>query len=95
MYDSAARVQELADLRVRDVRLTSPAVLTLQGKGQKTRQVPLLGKTRDLLSGYLAQHQKQAWGIAATEAPVFYSQQRQKLSRWGISHILQKYVALA
>ena len=95
MYDSAARVQELADLRVRDVRLTSPAVLTLQGKGQKTRQVPLLGKTRDLLSGYLAQHQKQAWGIAATEAPVFYNQQRQKLSRWGISDILQKYVALA
>ncbi|MCY9698397.1 tyrosine-type recombinase/integrase [Paenibacillus alginolyticus] len=95
MYDSAARVQELVDLRVRDIRLTAPAVVTLHGKGRKTRQVPIIGKTKELLSGYLEQHKKMAWGIAAADAPMFYNQQLQKLSRWGISHILEKYVELA
>ncbi len=95
MYNSAARVQELVDLRVRDIRLTSPAVMTLHGKGQKTRQVPILGQTTALLTNYLTHHQKMAWGIAGADAPVFYNQQRQPLSRWGISHILQKYVLLA
>jgi len=95
MYDSAARVQELVDLRVRDIRLTAPAVATLHGKGRKTRQVPLIGKTKDLLSGYLDQHKKMFWGVAAADAPLFYNQQHQKLSRWGISHILDKYVQIA
>lgn len=40
LYDSAARVQELIDLKVRDLRLSKPAVITLHGKGQKTRQCP-------------------------------------------------------
>ncbi len=35
LYDSGARVQELCDLKVRDIRLTSPAIVTLTGKGQK------------------------------------------------------------
>jgi integrase/recombinase XerD len=95
MYDSAARVQELVDLRVRDIRLTAPAVVTLHGKGRKTRQVPIIGKTKELLSGYLEQHKKKSWGIAETDAPIFYNQQLQKLSRWGISHILDKYVERA
>lgn len=94
MYDSAARVQELADLRVCDIRLTAPAVITLHGKGCKTRQVPIIGKTKELLSGYLEQHKKMSWGIAAADTPIFYNQQFQKLSRWGISHILNKYVKI-
>ncbi|PSR22684.1 MAG: hypothetical protein C7B45_05675 [Sulfobacillus acidophilus] len=55
-------------MRVRDVRLTSPAVMTLHGKGQKTRQVPILGQTTALLTSYLTHHQKTAWGIAGTNA---------------------------
>ena len=53
LYDTAARVQELVDLRIRDVRLTSPAVITLHGKGDKSRLVPVMGKTRTLLQQYL------------------------------------------
>jgi site-specific recombinase XerD len=95
MYDSAARVQELADLKVRDVRLNSPAVITLHGKGNKARQVPILGKTKDLLSGYLEDHKKYPWGIAVADAPVFYNQKHQQLTRWGISYILDGYVESA
>ena len=35
LYDSGARVQELVDLKVRDVRLDDPPILTLTGKGRK------------------------------------------------------------
>ena len=41
LYDTAARVQELADLTVRDVRLEPPPLVALTGKGGKTRHVPL------------------------------------------------------
>jgi len=95
MYDSAARVQELADIRIKDIRLNSPAVITLYGKGNKARQVPVLGKTKDLLSGYLEEHKKYPWGIAIADVPVFYNQKHQQLTRWGISYILNKYVELA
>lgn len=95
MYDSAARVQELADLKVKNVRLSSPAVITLHGKGDKTRQVPILGKTKELLTSYLEAHKKNNWGVALGEAPLFFNQRHQPLSRWGISYILDKYVCSA
>lgn len=42
LYDSGARVQELVDLRLKDVRLTHPPMVILTGKGRKVRQVPLM-----------------------------------------------------
>jgi len=95
LYDTAARVQELVDIRVKDVRLVSPPVITLHGKGDKYRQVPIMNKTKELLEGYLEEHSKYNWGIAHGDAPLFFNQQHQKLSRWGVSHILDKYVELA
>src|SRR4249919_3750940 len=53
LYDTAARVQELADLTVRDIRLDHPAMAALTGKGRKTRHVPLDGNTAALLTAYL------------------------------------------
>jgi site-specific recombinase XerD len=55
-YDTAARVQEFADLAVRDIRLQPPALVMLTGKGRKTRHVPLGGNTAALLDAYLAEH---------------------------------------
>ena len=45
LYDSGARVQELVDLRLKDVRLTHPPMVILTGKGRKVRQVPLMKDT--------------------------------------------------
>lgn len=53
LYDTGARVQELADLQVKNVRLESPPVVTLHGKGNKTRQVPIMESTCKLLDSYL------------------------------------------
>lgn len=54
MYDTAARCQEMLDLRIQDLVLhrTSPCVY-LTGKGNKTRVVPILPKTAEHLRSYL------------------------------------------
>jgi site-specific recombinase XerD len=95
MYDSAARVQEVADLKIKDIRLNTPAVITLHGKGNKTRHVPILGKVKDLLMEYLEDHKKYSWGIALADIPVFCNRKHQPLTRWGISFILNGYVEMA
>jgi site-specific recombinase XerD len=91
LYDSAARVQELVDLKVKDLRLSKPAVITLHGKGQKTRHVPISDKTRDLLESYLQRIQKHT-GTSNGDQHVFVNSKKQQLSRWGVSYIIDKYV---
>lgn len=94
LYDTGARVQELVDIKIKDLRLSSPAVITLHGKGNKARQVPLMGKTSELLKKYL-EIKKYHSGISKTDNYIFVNQKKQKLSRWGISYILNKYVDMA
>ena len=93
LYDTAARVQELADLTVRDIRLDNPAMAALTGKGRKTRHIPLDGNTAALLTAYLAEQH-----LASPDhddSPLFFNQHRAKLSRGGIAWILRKYQAEA
>jgi len=89
LYDTGARVQELCDLRVRDVRLDYPAVISLTGKGRKTRRVPLMDNTEALLRSYMAENQLER--NSNLDAPLFCNQRYTKLTRGGINHILQKY----
>ena len=80
LYDTAARVQELADLTVRDIRLQPPALAVLTGKGRKTRHVPLGDNTAALLGAYLAEHGLDKPGH--DDHPLFVSQHRTR-SRGG------------
>jgi integrase/recombinase XerD len=91
LYDTGARVQELADLDVRDIRLQHPAMVALTGKGRKTRHVPLDGSTITLLAAYLEEHRLDQPG--RDDHPVFYGQHRARLSRGGIAWIIRKYQA--
>ena len=91
LYDTGARVQELADLAVRDIRLQNPAMASLTGKGHKTRHVPLAGNTITLLAAYLAEHRLDEPGH--DDHPVFYGQHQARLSRGGIAWIIRKYQA--
>ena len=93
LYDTAARVQELADLTVRDIRLDHPAMAALTGKGRKTRHVPLDTNTAALLTAYLTERQLDSPG--RDDHPLFFNQHRSKLSRGGITWILRKYQARA
>lgn len=89
LYDTGARVQEICNLRVRDVRLDPSALVTLTGKGCKSRQVPLLGNTVNLLRNYMEEHNMLRNG--KQDMPLFQNQRHAALSRSGITHMLQKY----
>ena len=89
LYDTGARVSELAGLAVRDIRLEKPAMASLTGKGRKTRHVPLTGNTITLLAAYLAEHRLDQPG--RDDHPVFYGQHRDGLTRGGIAWIIRKY----
>lgn len=91
LYDSGARVQELADLRVGDLRLDAPVQVKLTGKGRKTRSVPLMDKTAALLKQYLSEQRLDS--PACYEQPLFFNSQGKKLTRQGIAYILKKYAS--
>lgn len=93
LYDTAARVQEFADLTVRDIRPQPPALAALTGKGRKTRHVPLGDNTVALLNAYLTEHGLDKPGH--DDHPLFTNQHRNKLSRGGIAWIIGKYQARA
>lgn len=89
LYDTGARVQEIADLTVRDIRLNTPAIIRLTGKGKKTRIVPLMAETKNILENYLSEN-----GLNCPEKldfPLFVNKQHQKITRSGISYIVKKY----
>ena len=91
LYDTAARVQEIIDLRVRDVRFEQPATVTLNGKGRKTRVVPISKKTASIIEGYF---QEKGWigRSSVLDFPVFMNSRKCKLSRAGVAYILSKHV---
>jgi site-specific recombinase XerD len=91
MYDSAARVQEISDLTWCDVRTTAPAVITLQGKGNKERCVPIMEKTARLLDCYMREPAIYALQ-SRSETHLFLNHQGSQISRKGIDWILKKYV---
>ena len=89
MYDSGARVQEVCDLRVRDVRIAKPYTVRLTGKGCKTRAVPIMASTADCLKKYITEFCLDSFEKA--DAPLFCNHQHGKLTRAGVAYILRKY----
>lgn len=92
LYDSGARVQELIDLTLGDVRLTYPAMVVLTGKGRRTRQAPLMKETCRLLDQYILRFHIPK---AARETPLFYNKDKKPLTRYGVTYILKKNAAKA
>lgn len=89
LYDSGARVQELADLKVGDIRTVSPPTVKLTGKGGKSRIVPLMKPMADLLKQYLRENNLRE--PYTFDYPLFSNRSRNKLTRAGIAYIVKKY----
>ena len=88
MYDTGARVQEICDLRVCDVKLQDFPSITLTGKGNKFRNVPITSKTATMIGRYFSalDLSKETPGT-----PLFRNHAKKKLTRNGVTYILKKY----
>lgn len=92
MYDTGARVQEIAGIRISHIRFSAPATIRLTGKGNKTRVVPILSRTEDILKQYTKEFKIIERG---NETYLFQNRSGQQLSRFGISYVLTKYADMA
>lgn len=90
LYDSGGRVQEIADLTVGDMRLQKPFTVKITGKGKKTRLVPLMPQTVNILKNYLSDIKQ-----LSAEMPLFSSCSEKKLTRAGITYIVKKNIQYA
>jgi site-specific recombinase XerD len=90
-YDTAARVQELCDLDAADVRTANPTIVTIHGKGSKTRYVPVMDPTARLLTDYL-DHRDPHPGLGAHATPLFHGPNHSRLTRSGIAKLLARHV---
>lgn len=88
MFNTGARVQEILDLRLCDVRSEPPYQVRLKGKGGKTRLCPIWAHTAMLLRE-LAQRLPDRGN---SEATLFLNNHGGKLTRFGVGYLLKKYV---
>lgn len=87
LYNTGARAQEVADLRVGHLELGEAAVVRLHGKGDKWRTCPLWRQTAELLAELLdVSNQPQP-----AHAPVFSSTTGEALTRFGIYKIVRRH----
>jgi len=93
LYDSGARVQELADLSIGDFRTIKPYTVKITGKGSKSRVVPIMPQTGRIIEVYLTDKNRSQ--VKQHDLPLFCNKQGRKLTRAGINYILKKHVTLA
>jgi site-specific recombinase XerD len=87
LYNTGARVQEVADLRIQHLTLERPYSVRLHGKGNKWRQCPLWQETVDQLTEILRSRN------ADPQAAVFLSGTGRPLTRFGIYKRVRRLTA--
>jgi integrase/recombinase XerD len=90
MLNTGARVQEVLNLKVRDVRFDPPQQVRLVGKGNKLRCCPIWPRTAKLL-------QELALSAAASVAEagdvhLFHNRRGEPLTRFGVRYLLRKHL---
>ena len=93
MFNTGARVQEVLNLRRRDVRLEPPCQVRLAGKGNKVRLCPLWPVTARLVRDLIGEARRSDPEPAGTL--IFTNARGSALTRYGVRYLLRKYVAAA
>jgi len=88
LYNTGARVQELVDLDVSDLRLDPVPIVTIEGKGHKQRSCPLWARTVEALRAWLVER-------GSADGPLFLNRQGRRLSRSGVAYIMRQLAARA
>jgi len=91
LYNTGARVSEVVNLELTDLRLGDAAQISLHGKGNKDRSCPLWPETVTVLEAYLKERRPKA----AETSQVFLNANGGPITRFGIRHVTRKYGAQA
>jgi integrase/recombinase XerD len=89
LYNTGARVSELAGLQIQDVSLESRMSVHIRGKGRKNRSVPLWRTTVKLLKSWL----RQLHGLP--DSPLIPNARRNPMTRAGVAQRLRLAVRRA
>ena len=91
LYNTGARVSEIVQLKVVDLRLDGAAQVKLLGKGSKYRASPLWPETVEALQDYLRQRRAKDPGAQQ----LFLNANGSPLTRFGVRHIIGKLATAA
>jgi len=91
LYNTGARVSEIVELKVADLRLDGIPQVKLLGKGQKYRSCPLWPETVEALHDCL----KQRTAKDPAFQQLFLNANGSPITRFGVRHIIGKYATLA
>lgn len=89
MYNTGARVSEVADLRVVDIKIAKNGTVHLFGKGRKDRVLPLWKSLVPMLADWIKSNKYSA------ESPLFPNNRGTKMTRSAIAKRLENAVASA
>ena len=87
LYETGARVQELVDLHFGDVSLAAFPTVVLNGKGSKSRLVPIGSDVVSILQRYFKEY-----AIHKPDQYLFTNSQKNRLTRVGVQYIIDKYI---
>ena len=91
LYNTGARADEVAKMKVRDVHFSAnkgeTGVVDIMGKGRKQRRCPLMKTTEDELRAMI--------GSRTADSPLFVGRQGHPMTRYGIHRLVAKYAKAA
>lgn len=91
LYNTGARADEVAKMKVRDVHFSASrdetGVVDIMGKGRKQRQCPLMKATEGELRAMI--------GSRTADTPLFVGRQGHPMTRHGIHRLVVKYAKAA
>ena len=91
LYNTGARVSEIVQLKLPDLRLDGVAQVKLLGKGKKYRSCPLWPETLEALRDYLNQRTAKD----PTAQQIFLNANGSPVTRFGVRYIISQYAAKA
>ncbi len=87
LYDSGARVQEIVDLTIGDIRFISPATVKLTRERPENTDCPAFVRPESLLKAYMRDYKLEQ---APSAHPLFCNRSGVKFTRAGIAYTLKK-----
>lgn len=87
MHNTGARVQEIVDVKLNDLRLDAASQIKLTGKGKKQRVCPLWEDTIEAVKAYISVRKPKQ----EDENHLFLNDRGESITRFGIRYIIRKY----